>query len=454
MTLAEIKANLDHGEFDFLIGQLEDEHLEAKKAGYDLKKGDEFKLELAKDVSSFANMTGGIIIIGARTSDKKKEAFRKITDLSPFVENLIDTTTYHNIIREWVYPEVVNVEVMWRPSARERDKGLVYIYIPEQQENSRPFLVKRDVDPTTGAKLKEVFFGYIQRISHSSMPHGIQSIHTMLRLGNENRFREEVNSKLQIVLSRLEQREDEDWSDKLDTVLAARIEEALISSHLDKQRYYCLATCPAFKTEVRSLLSSTEGSIAHKMDNPPRVRENGWGLNSGSPSKLESGQFRRNMIQEQRVMDLYRDGTLIFACRADEANLGHNFTNKQINPIALVETTFVYFKFYGLVLKDFTKSIEELRIFVQMDNLHKDGIITSLHPYDTMSISQGSMHERKEARDHRYSTIIQLATNPYDESEAAFKALREVYSWFGIEEQKIPYQNSRGGRIDEREFLR
>lgn len=62
ITLAEVAAILQSGDFTRLLGGLEDDHLECKSAPYNLDQERE-KMELAKDVSALANADGGIILI-------------------------------------------------------------------------------------------------------------------------------------------------------------------------------------------------------------------------------------------------------------------------------------------------------------------------------------------------------------------------------------------------------
>lgn len=66
IPLSDIWSILGSGDFNQLIGGLEDDHLECKSAPYNLTE-DQGKMELAKDVSALANADGGIILIGVQT---------------------------------------------------------------------------------------------------------------------------------------------------------------------------------------------------------------------------------------------------------------------------------------------------------------------------------------------------------------------------------------------------
>ena len=78
LSLAEITTILQAGDFNQLIGGLEDEHLECKREPYKLQLDTE-KMELAKDVSALLNADGGIILVGVRTEkDLSTLAARKL----------------------------------------------------------------------------------------------------------------------------------------------------------------------------------------------------------------------------------------------------------------------------------------------------------------------------------------------------------------------------------------
>ncbi len=64
-TKQELEEILSSGDFDRLAGKYENEWFDCKKEPYlfDNEKG---KHELAKDISSFANVDGGYILIGAK----------------------------------------------------------------------------------------------------------------------------------------------------------------------------------------------------------------------------------------------------------------------------------------------------------------------------------------------------------------------------------------------------
>ena len=140
LTVEQIKAILDSGNFDELITAVEDEQIECKAAPYQLNEAHQ-KQELAKDVSGLANANGGVILIGVRTERNSTHFGDEINEIRPFPRNLVDPNQYQDIIRSWIYPALQQVDIRWFPSAVNQEEGIVAIIIPDQIMTWRPFLI-------------------------------------------------------------------------------------------------------------------------------------------------------------------------------------------------------------------------------------------------------------------------------------------------------------------------
>lgn len=441
MNFVDLKNNLVSNEFDMLVGLVEDEHFDAKSGKYDFSD-DAGKLELAKDVSSFANRLGGIIVIGAKTTEDPAFYGRRVESISLFPFSLINPSDYHNVIKDWIYPRPDNIEIEWVPSKNESDKGLVYIFVPNQPENLRPFLIKKDIDLTTNRKRKEILFGYVERVSHTSDPVTVEHLHTMLRISRENRWKEDLGRRLAAIEAKLsESPEQKERKKNLEQIILSRVSKSIEACGLTNHRTYSLVISPNEHSEVRSLLTSTADSIAKLMEEPPHLRYAGWALDTGDRAKIIGGELRRVKSDEYKILDLYRDGTLILSCRADETHLGfgQSFGKTRINPIALVETTYMFFNFYELVLKRLEPPVQVCRVWIQFRNLHENSLVTSLAPHGVDAHAQRVDIYRRNAPESNYLGGASIDATTFDASKAALAVLREIYGWFGIEEDKIPY---------------
>src|SRR5438128_1102865 len=110
LTLEEVTAILEKGEFDELVGAIENEWLECKAAPYQINT-DHQRQELAKDVSGLANAGGGIILIGIRTERDPSHFGDEIKEIRPFAQLLVNPEQYIDILKAWIYPPVDKIDV-------------------------------------------------------------------------------------------------------------------------------------------------------------------------------------------------------------------------------------------------------------------------------------------------------------------------------------------------------
>jgi hypothetical protein len=127
------------GHHEVLIGQPESDWLDAKGRLYELGAVGNFLL--AGDVAAFANASGGVIVIGLRTSQTRGQDIisrSRLVDLANF-----NLAKHHAVIRDWIYPRPRGVRFDLVIAETDPEKGLVVIEIPEQPEALKPFFVRR-----------------------------------------------------------------------------------------------------------------------------------------------------------------------------------------------------------------------------------------------------------------------------------------------------------------------
>jgi predicted HTH transcriptional regulator len=93
MSFESVKTILDAHTYNTLIGLHEDAWLEVKGStpyNFDLPEG---RYELAKDVSAFANGTGGIVLVGLRTTKQETTQIEQITAFRVMPSRRIHSTS-------------------------------------------------------------------------------------------------------------------------------------------------------------------------------------------------------------------------------------------------------------------------------------------------------------------------------------------------------------------------
>jgi hypothetical protein len=200
MSFESVKAIIDGHAYGSLIGLREDAWLEAKGGTpYDLNSP-AGRYELAKDVTAFANGTGGIVVIGLTTTRHANTQTDEITayDLCP--QNAFNPTQYASLIAEYVHPAIDGLAVYWVPANPEGTHGLGIIEVPPQNPDRQYFLIANAVDG--GSRIKQFVFGVVRRDDSSNDPFTIAELYQCTQKGK---------SSLAQTLARIE--------DKLDVVL-------------------------------------------------------------------------------------------------------------------------------------------------------------------------------------------------------------------------------------------
>lgn len=439
-----ITANLDS-----LIGQIENDWFDCKKEPYQLQN-ESAKRELAKDVSSFANMDGGYIFIGVRTKQSSQHFGDEVEALHPFPQNLVNTTQYRDILRTWVYPEIEGLHVSWIEVDATKHTGLVVITIPNQKESVKPFLINKTLD---GEKQVETIFGYAQRKGDVSKPHSVVDLQQALRAGLnyehllkerfdgvETLVRSSVVSALHSNGTDIQKKSNGDRIDR-------RIATALEYEGLKNGRNVSIAAYPNEALELRTIFLSTPDSIRKRLENPPILRYGGWNLRTLDQAKILRGEMIRVGNGKRIMVDLYRDGTMIFAGQGDHQFLAwHDEAKQKINPVALVEILYEFFAFYILVLDDFEKKPSEFAVRFNLKNLHQGRVKTSLAPFTAGTFAQMFDYEKQEAPDDVMTIQKRFQTESYDSTAYAFAMAKEIYLWFGLEEDKMPYVKEENGK--------
>lgn len=225
-TIKELEKIISGGDFNLLVGKIENDFFDCKSQIYDLNK-EYSKRELAKDVSSFANLNGGYILIGPKTKDSETRFGEEINEINSIDKSLIDTNQYNNVINDWIYPKIDGVEIKWI-TMKEDNKGILIIKIPPQRVNQKPFLIKKNVE---GKKNTEVIFGYSRRKQDKSEPLKIEDLHRAVRDGLlydkniENRF----NNLESIIQPILNKRREEEQENKDKEIINKRVNNILQS---------------------------------------------------------------------------------------------------------------------------------------------------------------------------------------------------------------------------------
>jgi hypothetical protein len=171
-----------------LEGCAEGPWLDAKSAPYRLSRGsgDLATWELAKDVASFANASGGLIVIPAREHSEHGRAILDEVGEMPLAD--VNPQRYRDLIAAHVFPIVEDLDIGIRESTPGR--GGFWIFVPEQPESLKPFVVR---GARAEDKILTTHLSIPRRVEADTRYATIAEVHSLLVAGRARQLgREEV----------------------------------------------------------------------------------------------------------------------------------------------------------------------------------------------------------------------------------------------------------------------
>jgi hypothetical protein len=209
---------------------------------------------------------------------------------------------------------------------------------------------------------------------------------------------------------------------------------------MKNHRSVILSAMPTEHAELKTIFSDNPDGVRRKLEDPPALRARGWGLRTGDRAKFIGGELIR--VQGFRsTIDLYRDGTLIFAGRVDRDFLGwSDKTDTRLHPLAFTEVVVNFAHFYQLVLNDFRTVPSQLEFRIDLQNMWLNNEKTRL-PAGPVTGQWWEMMAGPpmEAPSNTWSRKFIVSSETLNPDRVAFQMIHEVYIWFGHAEEAIPY---------------
>ena len=437
MKINEVNEIIGCGEFEKLIGCVENEWFECKKAPYFLANP-KHKQELAKDIAGIANAAGGIILLGVKTEHNEIHHGDEVVEIRCFKQDLINPNDYFNVINTWIYPAILNLEIKWFKSATDEFNGIVGILIPEQPESLRPFLLTRVFDENQ--KLKEISFGYCERKRDNVESFNVQRLHSILKDGL--RF-EELSQRIDSIETTLHKVLDSEINnnqtiEEIEKKTNNSIENLLLSADLIEKPYFVLAFSPLNSVTIKGIFEGRDSDVVKLIDQPPQLRYAGFDLDTGQFTKIIEGKYRRSLENKIKAIGLWKDGTIIFT-----ANAGPDFLSwgnydiqaiLRINDFAIIEVCYLFCLLVKYLLPFYSPTPEEFFAKIQLKNLP-----TEVKPCLILGTQGLFRTTAYKAPNQNGEFSLQIKSSEFSPEISAFQLVSRVYEWFGVEHNKIPF---------------
>jgi hypothetical protein len=449
LSILEVAEILSTGNFRRFLSTIEHEHVECKRAPYQLREQLQ-KIELAKDVSALANARGGYLLLGIDTERNTTHQGDEITKLCCFEQNMVDLDQYRKILDELIYPAIRDLKTVWHPWSEDASKGIVAIAIPAECRQNRPYLVAQTV---VEAKVTGKLLGFYERIESNATPTTVQELRERMKDGM--RF-----AQLDTRLANLEQLAIRQQSDSpaqpveysFEKLFQRAVDGRMAAGLEDTPSFFLLAH-PDAKVQFENLFGSRQSSEVQLLENPPKDRPFGFNLDSDHNSAIIRGELRRRATPAAKCLELWRDGTLIFVARGDGLRLGWGAKDDEhgwrINNIALAETIYLFLRMTIQMLGLAKPAPKRVRVYFGLWEASAGDKLFKL----TAENLNAHFHLDNDWRiaPHKGKIFgISLDLENVDPAAEGFKLLTEIYAWFGFSSVQIPYTDNKSSppRID------
>lgn len=455
--------SLRGGSFHDLLGAVEDEYLDFKTAPYAIttEKG---KRDLAEDVAKFATAAGGILVLGVATVRSDALNADVAQKLHLFPEEHIDLKQYHDVIADWIIPGPQGVEVKWYRSSQTAE-GLAAVVIRSQPQDLQPFVVKRALVDDTG-KTAGAYVGIFERVRAHAMPMSAEEIQRLLRDGR--RFAS-LFEQLELLSARVEQLSHavrklsenapaptpppvvpQQWTPGPGVVEAGnRRGEAVRDAGLNERPTYSLIALPGEAADVPDLFAGSRHPLVQLLQQPPELRHAGFDIRVGVEPRIVAGKLRRALNPGVALLELWRDGILIFV--ADARGLLTHGTGTVADPLvlnvlALAETIYLFAGLAASVATHLAPPPETVQYVLGLQRMRLAGKTAVLVAGPRRHRPYAFPHEVHRAREDSVEIRTKAFPAATDPAVVAYALRRDLYAWFELDEEDIPYAKELQGQ--------
>jgi hypothetical protein len=180
LALENLASIVADAKFEELVGEVEGQFFDVKSQPYKFSEGLDAKREFAKDVAAFGNAQGGYILVGFTTKTSTTSYGEEIADVHPVPADLFNIDQHIKLLQEWLYPQPVGVQINFVPFGPDSTKGILVVFIPPQNERSKPFLLTKTL---TDKKSTDVIIAYVERRLDFTDARSVVELHHALRIG-------------------------------------------------------------------------------------------------------------------------------------------------------------------------------------------------------------------------------------------------------------------------------
>jgi len=210
---------------------------------------------------------------------------------------------------------------------------------------------------------------------------------------------------------------------------------------------YILGVTPLKPTEISDLFRNSDSEVVRLLRAPPELRSGGFDLSLDGigTDRIIIGERRRWMVEKWKSLNLWRDGMLIFAAEGGRDFLCWKSPQERLrlHPLAFVESLYLFCKLAHQIYKNILSPPESFRLHLEIRNMTMNGSPLVLSPGPVGGFEWRSGRNEKPAP-YSSKKINYECKEEINPGLAAYQLAKELYVWFGINEDDIPYTEASG----------
>ena len=412
--------------FDEINGTPESEWIDFKQAHYQLKQKRD-KLELAKDISGFANSGGGVLVVGIEAEQQPATRIELAARLTPVRSDLVDCDQIRKLVRQYVYPPINKVDCqVWPMSSGD---CVLTIDVPEQGGNDSLFIVSEGV--SSEGEPQGNMFGYFERVGDATVPVLHSIIHDLMRDGK--RFRTWLPGTASMGGAPTPGEPNHLKGAEYEEQRLRRAEEDAEAARVADKPHLVVQAWQRPGFRIRDI----QGEFRQNFLSPPQIRRNGFNIDFGLDAEvLEGGGLRKATIGHCALsVELHGLSTLVVGSEVLHWGMrAYSDGQEFINPVTVVEFVYEFCRFVSsYVGKDASGRSPSVQARLsRLDVLGARRLASGLPgPF----YGAGGPNAPGGGASEVVTDVVDLL----DPARAAFELLSGIYARYGLPDGEIPF---------------
>jgi hypothetical protein len=214
--------------------------------------------------------------------------------------------------------------------------------------------------------------------------------------------------------------------------------------------FFIYSMIPVEKTMFTSFFET--GPLKSFLENPGQLRYAGWDLTTGGQARIIKGHYLELKSAERKRLQVYEDGSLFVKVSADQDYLSWGVNDEtfrrapRLNTLALIEFSFNFCLLCAGLIKYLEPEPSQVDLNLEIRNAFLGESKLSLIPRPVSRFGFG-YDDRYPAPEPSMKRRVRVPTEQIKARPdvAAFSLVREIFIWFGITPDTIPYASVEDG---------